>query len=126
MGQVVEGYQWAEKNVMELGKSTEAERISARAAGQDAEAAGLAVMSWAVWILGRSDDALAQMGAALEQANAVQHPHTQAYVCYYASVLHAWRGEPAAAYQYAERSLTLSEKHGFRQWRSLSGAVRAI
>src|SRR4029077_3202461 len=106
--------------------STEAERISARAAGQDAEAAGLAVMSWALWILGRYDDAVARRGAALERADAVQHPHTQAYVCYYASVLYAWRGEPAAAYQYAERSLTLSEKHGFRQWRSLSRAVRAI
>ena len=126
MGLIVEGHEWAERNIMELGKSTEAERISARAAGQDAEAAGLAVMSWALWILGRSDDARARMGAALERADAVQHPHTQAYVCYYASVLYAWRGEPAVAYQYAERSLTLSEKHGFRQWRILSGAVRAI
>ena len=126
IGLIVEGEEWAERNLKELGASTEAERISARAAGQDAEAAGLAVMSWALWILGRYDDAVARMGAALERADAVQHPHTQAYVCYYASVLYAWRGEPAAAYQYAERSLTLSEKHGFRQWRSLSRAVRAI
>jgi len=126
IGLIEEGHEWAERNLKELAASTEAERISARAAGQDAEAAGLAVMSWALWILGRFHESLARMGAALERAEAVQHPHTQAYVCYYASVLYAWRGEPAAALKHAERCLTLSEKHGFKQWRSLSRAVRAI
>jgi hypothetical protein len=45
---------------------------------------------------------------------------------YYASVLHALRGEPAIARLHAERCLTLSEEHGFRQWRGLSRAVRGI
>ena len=75
---------------------------------------------------GHFDEAVAQMGAALERSEAVKHPHTQAYVCYYASVLYALRGEPATAYRYAERCLTFSEEHGFGQWRSLSRAVRAI
>ena len=126
MGRVLEAYEWAERNMKEFGSSSEAERAAARAAGQDAGAAGLAVMSWALWILGHFDEAVAQMGAALERAEAVKHPHTQAYVCYYASVLYALRGEPATAYRYAERCLTFSEEHGFGQWRSLSRAVRAI
>ncbi len=126
MGRVVEACEWAERNVKEFGASDETERVAARAAGQDAGAAGLAVMAWALWLLGHVDQAVVRMGAALERADAVKHPHTQAYVCYYASVLYALRGEPAAARQHAERCLTLSEEHGFRQWRSLARAIRAI
>jgi hypothetical protein len=37
------------------------------------------------------------MAAALERADAVQHAHTHAYAWYYASVLHALRGEPTIA-----------------------------
>jgi hypothetical protein len=84
------------------------------------------VMSWAFWLLGRADNATARMVAAFQRADAVKDPHTQAYVCYYASVLHALRGEPAIARLHAERCLTLSEEHGFRQWRGLSRAVRGI
>jgi predicted ATPase len=82
-------------------------------------------MSWVLWLLGHVDKAVARMGDALQRADALKDPHTQAYVCYYASVLYALRGEPAAAYQHAERCLTLSEEHGFRQWRGLSRAIRA-
>jgi class 3 adenylate cyclase/predicted ATPase len=124
-GRIVEACEWAERNVKEFGASNEAERVAARAAGQDAGAAGLAVMSWALWLLGHVDKAVARMGDALQRADALKDPHTQAYVCYYASVLYALRGEPAAAYQHAERCLTLSEEHGFRQWRGLSRAIRA-
>ena len=70
-----------------------------------------------VVVLGHVDKAVARMDDALQRAEAVKDPHTQAYVCYYASVLYALRGETAAAHQYAERCLTLSEEHGFRQWR---------
>jgi len=125
MGRVVEACEWAERNVKEFAASNEAERVAARAAGQDAGAAGLAVMSWALWLLGHVDKAAARMGAALERADAVKDPHKQAYVCYYASVLYALRGEPAAAHQHAEHCLILSEEHGFRQWRGLSRAIRA-
>jgi predicted ATPase len=124
-GRIVEACEWAERNVKEFGASNEAERVAARAAGQDAGAAGLAVMSWVLWLLGHVDKAVARMGDALQRADALKDPHTQAYVCYYASVLYALRGEPAAAYQHAERCLTLSEEHGFRQWRGLSRAIRA-
>ncbi len=125
MGQIVEGREWAERNIKEFDASSEAERVAARAAGQDAGAAGFAVMSWALWVLGHVDQATARMSAALQRAEVVKEPHTQAYVSYYASVLYALRGEPAVAYQHADRCLTLSEEHGFRQWRSLSRVIRA-
>ena len=94
-------------------------RLAARAAGQDAGAAALSLISWALWLRGHADRAQAQIEAALERADAVEHPHTQAYVCYYASVLHALQGEFATALRHAERCVALSEEHGFGQWRSL-------
>jgi predicted ATPase/class 3 adenylate cyclase len=106
--------------------SNEAESIAARDAGQDAGAAARAVLSWGLWLHGEVDEAAEQLTTAIERADAVQHPHTQAYVFYYGSILHALRGEPAIAQSYAERCLALSDKYGFRQWRGLSRAVRDI
>ena len=114
MGNVVDARGLTERAVETFAASNEAEKLAARAAGQDAGASALALMSWALWVLGQADTAAARMAAALERANAVKHPHTQAYVCYYASILHALRGESAIARQYAERCLTLSEEHVFR------------
>jgi len=37
-----------------------------------------------------------------------------------------FRGEISTAQSYAERCITLSEAHGFRQWRGLAHAVRGI
>jgi hypothetical protein len=126
MGRVVEGREMAERTVKEFDASDEAERVAARAVGQDAGAAGLAVLSWALWLLGHMDTAVARMDAALQRADTVKDPHTQAYVCYYASILHALLGEPAVAYQHSERCFILSEEHGFRQWRSVARAIRDI
>lgn len=86
----------------------------------------LVLQAWVFWILGQVDGAVARMAAALERADAVQHAHTHAYAWYYASVLHALRGEPAIAQGYAERCLAISEQHGFRQWLGLSRAIRGI
>jgi predicted ATPase/class 3 adenylate cyclase len=106
--------------------SSEEERLLARAAGQDAGVADLALMSWTLWLLGCADAAVRQMDAALKRADDISHPHSQAYACYYASILHALRGEFPAAQGCAERCLTLSEEHGFRQWHGLSRAIRGI
>jgi predicted ATPase len=83
-------------------------------------------MSWSLWLLGHADTAITRLVAAIQRADAIDHPHSQAYACYYASVLHALRGEFSNAHGFAERCLTLSEEHGFRQWRGLAQAVRGI
>jgi predicted ATPase len=126
MGHVADARMLTEQAVEAFAASNESERLAARAAGQDAGAAGLALMSWALWILGDIDVAGARMAAALQRAEAVKHPHTEAYICYYASILHALRGEPAIAHRYAQRCLALSEEHGFRHWHGLSRAIRGI
>jgi predicted ATPase/class 3 adenylate cyclase len=126
LGRIVDAREEIERAVEVFGASQEADRMAARAAGQDAGVAMLALMSWVLWVLGHVDGAVTRMTAALERADAVHHAHTYAYAWYYASVLHALRGEPAIAQTYAERCLAISEQHGFRQWLGLSRAIGGI
>ena len=86
----------------------------------------LVLMAWVSWFLGHVDEAVSRMTDALKRADLAKHAHTHAYAWYYASVLHALRGEPIIAQGYAERCLAISEQHGFRQWLGLSRAVRDI
>jgi class 3 adenylate cyclase/tetratricopeptide (TPR) repeat protein len=116
IGRLNEGRNMTGRAIATFDASSDAEQSAARAAGQDARAAGLAVMSWTLWALGYSDTAVARMTAALERADAIGHPHTQAYVCHYASVLYALRGEPVIANRQAERCFNLSQEHGFGHW----------
>jgi class 3 adenylate cyclase/tetratricopeptide (TPR) repeat protein len=126
LGRIVEAREALERAVELFSESPEADRMAARAAGQDAGVAMLALTSWVLWALGDVDGAATRMAAALERADAVHHAHTHAYAWYYASVLHALRGEPTIAQAYAARCLAISEQHGFRQWLGLSRAIRAI
>jgi tetratricopeptide (TPR) repeat protein len=126
LGRIVEAREAIERAVEVFSASQDADRMAARAAGQDAGVAMQALMSWVLWVLGDVDGAVTRMAAALERADAVRHAHTHAYAWYYASVLHALRGEPAIAQDYAERCLAISEQHGFRQWLGLSRAIRGI
>jgi tetratricopeptide (TPR) repeat protein len=126
LGRIVEAREAIDRAVEIFSASQDADKMAARAAGQDAGVAMLALRSWVLWVLGHMDGAVTQMAAALERADAVQHAHTHAYAWYYASVLHTLRGEATIAQAYAERCLAISEQHGFRQWLGLSRAIRSI
>ena len=126
LGRIVEAEKGIERALEVFDESQEGDKLAARAAGQDAGVAMQALMSWVLWVGGHSDGALQRMAAALKRADAVNHAHTQAYAWYYASVLHALRGEPTVGQTYAERCLALSEQHGFRQWLGLSRAIRGV
>ena len=126
MGRIVEARDALQRAVEAFDASSDADQLAARAAGQDAGVANLALTSWTQWILGQVDEAAKSITSALHRAELVHDPHTQAYATYYASVLHALRGEPAIGRAHAERCHALSKEHGFRQWLGLSGAVRAI
>ena len=126
MGRVVEAHEAIERAFEAFEASQEAEKQGARSAGQDAGVAALALMSWTLWLLGHVDLASARMDEAIRRADSSEHPHTRAYAFYYASVLHALRGEGAIARECAETCLALSEEHGFRHWRGLSRAMRGV
>jgi class 3 adenylate cyclase/predicted ATPase len=125
MGHLTGAREVIERAVEAFEASSQEDRLAARAAGQDAGVAGLSLMSWALWLLGHADTAIMRMDSAIQRADAINHPHSQAYACYYACIFHALRGEFLTAQGLAERCITLSEEHGFRQWR-LARAIRGI
>lgn len=125
MGRLLEAQQMFERSIAEFDICDEAESLATRGLGQDAGVAGTALMGWTLWALGHPDMAKARVGDALERAEAIGHPHSQAYATYYASVFHAFRCEPVA-HTHAERCLALSEEHGFGVWGNLVRAVRGI
>src|SRR5262249_53528441 len=94
LGRLVDAREAIERAFEVFGASQETDKMAARAAGQDAGVAIMALMSWVLWVLGDVDAAVTRIAAAVERAEAVHHAHTQAYAWYYASVLHALRGEP--------------------------------
>ncbi|MBV8987581.1 MAG: AAA family ATPase, partial [Solirubrobacterales bacterium] len=126
MGRLVEAREMGERAFKAFSAADEETRLAARAAGQDAGVAGLAVLSWALWLLGFVDLAVERAEAALQRADMIEHPHSCAYAAYYASVLYGLRGECAIALKHAERCLSLSEQHGFRQWLGLSRAIIGV
>ena len=65
MGRIVEAREELERAIEMFGTSEEADRLAARAAGQDAGVAMLAFAGWVSWILGQVDEAVTRMAAAL-------------------------------------------------------------
>ncbi|HYZ42642.1 MAG TPA: AAA family ATPase, partial [Stellaceae bacterium] len=126
MGRLVEARRMIERGLAEFDMCSEAESLATRAAGRDVGVAEMAVLGWILWALGYPDMARARVGAALQRAEAIRDPHSQAYAAYFASVLHAVCQEPAVAHMLAARCLALSEEHGFGHWRNLSRTVRGI
>jgi class 3 adenylate cyclase/tetratricopeptide (TPR) repeat protein len=126
MGKTVEAGAMIERAFETFNNSSEGDRLAARAAGQDAGVADLALMSWTLWLLGQPDTAVERIEAALQRAEAIGHPHSRAYACYYASVLYALCGRPEIGRAHAETCLNLSDLHGFRQWHGLARAIRGI
>ena len=126
LGRISEAHKALERATEVYSVMNESDRTAARTAGQDAGVSILVLKSWVLWIEGQVDEAVSQMSAALERADVVRHAHTYAYAWYYASVLHALRGEPTIAQDYAERCRAISDQHGFRHWHGLSNAIRTI
>src|SRR6516162_9575279 len=126
MGRPAEALARTEEAVATFNSSDNRTRLASRAAGQDAGVAGRAVMAWSLWFLGYPDRAAKQMATALDRADEIEHPHTQAYGLYYASILSALRREFDVARLHAERCLSLSEQHGFALWHNLARIVCTI
>jgi class 3 adenylate cyclase/tetratricopeptide (TPR) repeat protein len=126
MGRVAQAHDQMLRSLERFDCATDAQKLATRAAGQDAGAAALAKLAWICWLRGDVETAVLRIAQAQQRADEAQHPHTHAYVAYYASILHALRGEPLLAGDCARRCLTLSQEHGFRQWLGLSRAVAGL
>src|ERR1700724_1963225 len=79
MGRLTGAREVIERAFAAFEASSGQDRLAAHAAGQDAGVGVLALMSWALWLLGQADTAMTQIGGAIQRADTISHPHSQAY-----------------------------------------------
>jgi tetratricopeptide (TPR) repeat protein len=70
-------------------------------------------MAWALWILGRPDQAVARSREALALGEAASHPFSHAYALLWTAILHVMRREPAQAAELARQAIAIAEAGGF-------------
>jgi class 3 adenylate cyclase/tetratricopeptide (TPR) repeat protein len=88
------------------------------------QVASLLLLSWDLWFLGLPDQSLARVSEALALAQDLAHPYSIAFAHYMISVVHLLRGDPARAFESAERSLEISREQRFSLYTLLSTISR--
>ena len=81
--------------------------------------------AWALWFLGKPDQAVNRVREALILARELFEPHGIAYALSFAAVLHHLRREPRMAQEYAEEGLAISTEHGLAFYKAQSTITRA-
>lgn len=81
--------------------------------------------AWALWFIGRPDQALVQMNEAATMARALSEPHGLAHVYYFASMLHHLRREEQLAQENADAALAIANEHGLVMWKAYATITRA-
>ena len=96
---------------------------------QDAGVMCLCYSSWALWEMGRADEALARARQGVALAEALKHPFSLGQALGFLAVAHHFRGESAPGLLAARRAIEVCESGGFVQWlahaRVLHGRLRA-
>jgi class 3 adenylate cyclase/tetratricopeptide (TPR) repeat protein len=88
------------------------------------QVASLLLLSWASWIMGYPDRALARVSEALVLARDLDHPYSIAFAHYMTSVVFLWRGDATLALEHAERSFEISNEQRFSLYAILSRISR--
>jgi class 3 adenylate cyclase len=76
-----------------------------------------------LWLLGRPDQAAALGMRATELAASMNHPPTHALVCAWQGVLQQLLGDDAAAAEWGQRAIAVSEAHGVEFWKAAGALV---
>ena len=96
---------------------------------QDPGVLCLSYSAWALWEMGRADEALARARQGVALAERLKHPFSLGQALGFLAVVHHFRGEPAPGLLAAQRAITVCETGGFVQWlahaRVLHGRLRA-
>ncbi|MES2717058.1 MAG: AAA family ATPase [Pseudomonadota bacterium] len=96
---------------------------------QDPGVMCLCYSSWALWEMGRADEALARARQGVALAERLKHPFSLGQALGFLAVAHYFRGEPAPGLLAAQRAMAVCESGGFVQWlahaRVLHGRLRA-
>ena len=88
-------------------------RLTFRYGGLDPGATCLAQSAWALWVLGRPDEAAERNEAALQLCRELGHPFTLARALTWASQLHQLRHEPDRLEERATEAFDISKERGF-------------
>ncbi len=76
----------------------------------------LCYSAWALWQMGRADQALQRAQQGLALAEQLQHPFSIGQALGFLAVVHHFRGEPLAGLRAAQRAIEVNEAGGFVQW----------
>lgn len=96
---------------------------------QDPGVMCLCYSSWALWEMGRADEALARARQGVALAERLKHPFSLGQALGFLAVAHYFRGESAPGLLAAQRAIQVCEAGGFMQWlshaRVLHGRLQA-
>jgi predicted ATPase len=85
--------------------------------GQDAGAAALCYLSWALWHLGYVDKASQVAAEAVKRAKELSHPHTQAFtICHARGMIDIFQRRSEDMRSYGGSVVSLCNEHGLSHW----------
>src|SRR6185369_5141735 len=79
--------------------------------------------AWALWCLGRADEAVHQIDQALALARELAEPQGLAHAFFFAAGLYQLRQDNLMAQQYAEAAIDISEQHGLVMYQAMASAM---
>jgi predicted ATPase len=82
----------------------------------DPEVFCLTQLSWALWMLGYPEQALARSGQACALAHKLSQPYSLAYALVFASALSMFRREAQRVQEQAEAAIAIARERGFSRW----------
>jgi len=91
--------------------------------GQDPGLSSLGYLAWARWSLGFVDQAVAPCEEAVQLARDIGKPVLIAVATGFAGLTYSMRRDIPRLTEYAEESLSICERHEFRQWAALSNIM---
>jgi DNA-binding winged helix-turn-helix (wHTH) protein/predicted ATPase len=80
--------------------------------------------AWALWFLGRPDQALDRIEKTLALARDLAEPHGLAHAFFYAATLYQLRREDRLAVQLAEAGIAVSSEHGLVLYQAVATVIR--
>src|SRR5262249_238098 len=80
--------------------------------------------SWALWFLGKPDQALVRINEAMTLALASSEPNSIAPAYFFASILYQLRREDQVAQEYAEAAIAVSAEHGLVLYQAVATTAR--
>jgi len=80
--------------------------------------------AWALWFLGRTDEALLRMEESLSLARELSEPQGLAHAQLFASILHQFRGDDRMAQQLAESVIEVSHAHGLVLYGAMADVMK--